>query len=147
MSLAPTQMLGLFARLFAFRRRQRLTAVLGLAVLAFNLWGSAVLPVGAAMAAGATITVCTQTGMVDIPVSGPVSDSDASHPSGHSGSLCAFCLPMMHGGADLAADAPPLVQPLAFSFAVRQGGLDHLIPASVRLTALNAPRAPPFSRA
>lgn len=143
MSLAPTQMLGLFARLFAFRRRRRLTAVLGLAVLAFNLWGSAVLPVGAAMAAGATITVCTQTGMVDIPVS----DSDASHSSGHSGSLCAFCLPMMHGGADLAADAPPLVQPLAFSFAVRQGGLDHLIPASVRLTALNPPRAPPFSRA
>jgi hypothetical protein len=136
-------MLGLFARLFAFRRRRRLTAVLGLAVLAFNLWGSAVLPVGAAMAAGATITVCTQTGMVDIPVS----DSDASHSSGHSGSLCAFCLPMMHGGADLAADAPPLVQPLAFSFAVRQGGLDHLIPASVRLTALNPPRAPPFSRA
>lgn len=139
MSGSRPSLFGLPARLFAFRRRRRAAAVLGMLVMAFNLWGVALLPAAMAMPAADTVSVCTGAGMVDIPL-----DRAGPHgPPAHAGGLCAFCLPMMHGGAGTASDVVLLGAPLGFVVPARLSGLGHLVPASAPSTALNAPRAPP----
>lgn len=141
-----------FLRVFAFAQRRRLAVFLGLAVMVFNLLGGIVLPMGGlpmgrtAVLAGAdaqTITICTQSGMVDIPASGTHPDQSPHGP--HRGLACAFCLPLMHGGAVSVGDVGILSQPTAFNILLRLDASERVAPKPVRLAGLNAPRAPPIS--
>jgi hypothetical protein len=140
----PSQ--GLPFRRFACWQRRRVTALLGLMLMAFNLWGAAVLPSALLPKAMAydSVTVCTGSGMVDIPLD----DGGKSLPVKHdAGGLCAFCLPVMNGGLGEAADGPAPLPPLGFPVPGRQaGGERSMLPAGGHDCA-HAPRAPPAHRA
>lgn len=132
------------------RVRRAVAAWLGLLLLTFNVVGGGALPARSAEDGlapfaqeifGDRIVICTAAGMVVLDRNGnPVSPEGGS---GH-GELCAFCLPLMHGGVNapcvlaIVAPAAALVRsstiPAASSFA-----------RPARLAGTAAPRAPPLA--
>lgn len=103
------------------RTRRRVVSVLGLLVVLFDLVAGIVLASTEQSAAapfldeifGDRIVICTGAGMIVLDAQGlPVHDDGAVQP------MCAFCLPLMQGGADAPTvvaflDAPPVVEPIA----------------------------------
>ncbi len=69
-----------------------------LALVGFNLLAGAGLPVMAGSGSGESIVVCSSGGMTVVD---PGAASEVP-PSSH-GELCAFCLPLLHGGTQGAA--------------------------------------------
>lgn len=121
---------------------------LGLFLLAFNVLGAGSLP---ARAEGATplfaqellgdrIVICTAAGMVVMDRDGNILDTQG--PSSAHGNFCAYCLPLMHGGAQ----APAM---LALVTQVTQVSAETFLPAEppaarpARLPGAAEPRAPP----
>lgn len=122
-------------------------AWLSMLLIAFNVLGGAVFSARAeatplSFAHGPDqIEICTATGIVVMDLDGniiPVGESQRHNP------LCAFCLPLAHGGVDLPEGADILVQVSRLATAT-----DFPRSATSSRQALTvrsaAPRAPPFS--
>lgn len=149
--------------------RRVFAAWLGLFLLAWMVVAGSVLPVerardsasGAAMAGfaqellGDRIVICTAGGMValdrntgqildDGPASVPGQDNPVPDSHGH-GSLCLFCLPLLHAGLGGPAGAPAVVPPLGVALAARGHPAFAVVVPPVRLAGAAIPRAPPFS--
>ncbi len=131
--------------------RRRLVSWLGLFLLVFNVLGASALPARSAEAGpapfaqeflGDRIVVCTAAGMVVMDLNGNVvgtGDTSAAHSD-----FCVYCLPLMHGGAQLpAAVLLPLdiVYPGAAVFVPAEPAVAHV----VRLPGTASPRAPPLA--
>jgi hypothetical protein len=76
-----------------------------LALVGFNLLAGSGLPVLAGSGLGESIVVCSAGGMTVVD---PGAASEVP-PSSH-GELCAFCLPLLHGGAQAAAQIELVVR-------------------------------------
>lgn len=90
---------------------------------------------------GDRIVVCTASGMVMLNRDGTPARSPADLPSG----FCMFCLPLMHGGADIPAalTALPPDRPLLLA-APFPPSAERRQPCAT--TTVAAPRAPPAIR-
>ena len=126
--------------------RRRIVSWAGLLLLAVNVAGGSVLPILPPHSDThfvADDTICTQVGMVahnnSIPLSG--------HAPHQAPGLCAFCLPLMHGGIDTVSDAPLLPQPVGVYARITKLVPPANKPVSTWLFADNGARAPPFSQA
>lgn len=130
--------------------RRLVSALLGLLILSFNIFGGNVLPARAAQAGTAPfaqglledrIVICTATGMVVVDRDGNIIETGAG--TGH-GDLCVFCLPLMHGGAQ----APTSLAVIIVAQPAFVGEFSPAAPAPakpVRLAGAAAPRAPPLA--
>lgn len=132
------------------RVRRAVSSWLGIALLALNVLGAAAIPGRAAEEGlspfaqellGDRIIVCTAGGMVVMDRAGH--GVHTGQASGHS-DFCVFCLPLMHGGAQV-----PLA-PATLADEVPTGPAGDLLPvrpavaAPARLAGASSPRAPPF---
>ena len=109
--------------------RSSAVAWLCLALVGFNLLAGTGLPVNAESALGERMVICSVGGMTIVD---PGAAPEA--PSSSHGDLCAFCLPLLHGGTQdtaMVAEAvrpaiPPvavsLLRPLLHSARLEQGG-------------------------
>jgi len=57
--------------------------------------------------------------------------------------LCAFCLPLLHGGVDSVSDIPPLTAPTILVGAADLSGFDHNLAPVHQIDVHHNPRAPP----
>ncbi len=124
----------------------------GLLVLAFNVLGGAVLPVRDATASpsplarlldNGRIVVCTATGMVVMDADGTILPDDSGTVAPSHDVLCAYCLPLLHGSAAMAAglggiSASPPVPTVLIS-------TDKSVAPPARLPGSARARAPPTS--
>jgi hypothetical protein len=117
------------------KARRTIIAWACLVLLAFNLLAGTALPGQPATAGTGGIAICTATGIVVQDPSGAPSDSQRHD------SFCVFCLPLMHGGLNLA-DSPDLA-------ALPRSTTDLAVPwtaqvaSATRLSGSASPRAPP----
>lgn len=132
-------------RLGAMRRH--CLAWLGLLLIAFNILAGTALPVRAETAplslaqTDDRIEVCTSAGMVVLDRDGNVLPSDGAT---QGSSLCSFCLPLVHGGTNVAdAVGLPVPAPPPAARPLQPTALSPFGPADLSWSA--PPRAPPFS--
>lgn len=119
-----------------------MTRWLTLTIVLLNVLAGAILPSAPAFAPpGGQMVICTASGMVVLNPDG--SPLGRENPPKHT-EFCAFCLPLLHAGADAPAvvaisEPAPRPQPIAFPAAVNRIG------ALRRQTGSPGPRAPPIA--
>ena len=127
------------------RIRREITSALGMLVVVFNLVAGSLVaastPAGAAPfldeVFGDGFVVCTGAGMVVLDAAGHPIDK-----SGGVARLCAFCLPLMQGGADAPPVAAAVDRALDLEPDVRIAET-RLAPAAAPAIAAASPRGPP----
>ena len=119
------------------RVRRAVVAWACLVLLAFNLVAGTSLSSQPMTVQGDGIVICTAAGMVVLDPSGaPIHDQSPSHEP-----HCVFCLPLMHGGLDVA-EAPSLAAP-ALPSTMPTVPSTGRITVAARLIGSASPRAPP----
>lgn len=125
------------------RGRRRIASWLGLLVLAFNVLGASAMPARGessplALALGeGRMVVCTATGMVVLNADGtPAESGIPAHDS-----LCAYCLPLMHGAA--AAPALLFIPAISAAASVHVPPPGPSVPLAARRLGAWTARAPP----
>ncbi len=131
------------------RFRRMLVSWLGLFLLAANVIGGGALPAHSASApfaqdiSGDRFVVCTASGMVVMDRNGHIVDSKGEG-GGHA-TLCVFCLPLMHGGAQTPAAVAVTILPDERPTGAAITPTEPTRPTPLRLAGAASPRAPPLT--